>query len=52
MENLEGLVSLEELYLSHNGLTKLEGLEKNVSVLPTGHYDPPIVWVLILTYLL
>jgi protein phosphatase 1 regulatory subunit 7 len=31
MENLEELESLEELYLSHNGLTKLEGLEKNVS---------------------
>lgn len=30
MENLEELESLEELYLSHNGLTKLEGLEKNV----------------------
>ena len=30
MENLEGLAALEELYLSHNGLTKIEGLEKNV----------------------
>lgn len=31
IEGLEGLVNLEELYLSHNGLKKLEGLEKNVS---------------------
>jgi hypothetical protein len=31
MEGLEGLVNLEELYLSHNGLKKIEGLEKNVS---------------------
>lgn len=31
MEGLEGLVNLEELYLSHNGLMKIEGLEKNVS---------------------
>lgn len=31
MENLEELESLEELYLSHNGLSKIEGLEKNVS---------------------
>lgn len=30
MENLEDLVNLEELYLSHNGLGKIEGLEKNV----------------------
>jgi hypothetical protein len=30
MENLEDLVNLEELYLSHNGLKKIEGLEKNV----------------------
>jgi len=30
MENLEGLTALEELYLSHNGLTKIEGLDKNV----------------------
>ena len=30
MENLEELESLEELYLSHNGLSKIEGLEKNV----------------------
>lgn len=32
IEGLDGLVNLEELYLSHNGLKKLEGLEKNVSV--------------------
>jgi len=30
MQGLENLVNLEELYLSHNGLTKIEGLEKNV----------------------
>ena len=32
MEGLDGLVSLRELYISHNGIDKLEGLEKNVSV--------------------
>ena len=31
LEGLEGLENLEELYLSHNGIQKLEGLEKNVS---------------------
>jgi protein phosphatase 1 regulatory subunit 7 len=31
MEGLEELVNLEDLYLSHNGLKKIEGLEKNVS---------------------
>lgn len=36
IEGLEGLVNLEELYLSHNGLKKLEGLEKNVSVRERG----------------
>jgi len=30
IENIEELENLEELYLSHNGLTKIEGLEKNV----------------------
>lgn len=30
MEGLEGLENLEELYLSHNGIEKIEGLEKNV----------------------
>lgn len=30
MEGLDGLVNLDELYLSHNGLKKIEGLEKNV----------------------
>jgi Leucine-rich repeat (LRR) protein len=30
MEGLEGLESLEELYLSHNGVSKIEGLESNV----------------------
>jgi protein phosphatase 1 regulatory subunit 7 len=27
---LEGLTNLEEIYLSHNGLKKIEGLEHNV----------------------
>jgi protein phosphatase 1 regulatory subunit 7 len=31
MENLEGLVNLEELYMSHNGIERIEGLEHNVS---------------------
>lgn len=31
MEGLESLINLEELYLSHNGLTKVEGLLSNVS---------------------
>ena len=30
MEGLDSLEALEELYLSHNGLTKLENLEHNV----------------------
>lgn len=30
LENLEELTNLEELYISHNGLEKIEGLEKNV----------------------
>lgn len=30
MEGLDGLPNLEELYLSHNGLSKIEGLENNV----------------------
>ena len=39
MEGLETLVALEELYLSHNGLTEIGGLEKNVCRL----------WILLLT---
>jgi protein phosphatase 1 regulatory subunit 7 len=31
LEGLEGLTNLEEIYLSHNGLKKIEGLEHNVS---------------------
>ena len=31
LENLEELESLEEIYLSHNGILKIEGFEKNVS---------------------
>ncbi len=27
---MEGLVNLQELYLSHNGIEKLEGLQDNV----------------------
>ena len=30
LEGLEELANLEELYLSHNGITRLEGLDKNV----------------------
>jgi Leucine-rich repeat (LRR) protein len=33
MEGFEGLLNLEELYLSHNGLKKIGGLEKNASTL-------------------
>lgn len=32
IEGLEALTELEELYLSHNGLTKIEGLSGNVPV--------------------
>ena len=31
IENLESLENLEELYLSHNGVERIEGLEHNVS---------------------
>jgi len=31
LENLEDLENLEEIYLSHNGIPKIEGFEKNVS---------------------
>jgi len=31
LQGLEDLTALEELYLSHNGLTKIEGLKNNVS---------------------
>lgn len=30
IEGLDGLENLEELYLSHNGVKRLEGLERNV----------------------
>jgi protein phosphatase 1 regulatory subunit 7 len=33
IEGLEDLLNLEELYLSHNGLKKIEGLEKNVRLI-------------------
>jgi protein phosphatase 1 regulatory subunit 7 len=33
LEGLEGLQSLEELYLSHNGIRRIEGLERNVRFL-------------------
>jgi protein phosphatase 1 regulatory subunit 7 len=32
LEGLGGLTNLEEIYLSHNGLKKIEGLEHNVSL--------------------
>ena len=31
LEALEGLENLEDLYLSHNGIKKVEGLERNAS---------------------
>ena len=31
MEGLQGLCNLRELYLSHNGIELIEGLENNVS---------------------
>ena len=31
IEGLNELVNLRELYISHNGIEKLEGLESNVS---------------------
>lgn len=31
LEGLDNLENLEELYLSHNGIPVLEGIEKNVS---------------------
>lgn len=34
MEGLQCLVNLKELYLSHNGIEVIEGLENNVSLLP------------------
>lgn len=47
MENLENLVNLEELYLSHNGLKKIEGLEKNVRrQSPLSHLPSPLTPVL------
>jgi len=30
LEGLEGLESLEDLHLSHNGIRRIEGLERNV----------------------
>ena len=32
LEGLSSLVSLEELYLSHNGISEIEGLDKLVSL--------------------
>jgi protein phosphatase 1 regulatory subunit 7 len=37
IEGLEELEALEELYLSHNGVSKLENLEKNVSTYGASH---------------
>ena len=31
IEGMQGLVNLKELYLSHNGIEVIEGLENNVS---------------------
>ena len=35
IEGLEDLNNLEELYLSHNGVQRIEGLEHNVRAAPT-----------------
>lgn len=35
IEGLDGLENLEELYLSHNGVKRLEGLEHNVRHIST-----------------
>lgn len=32
LEGLEGLEGLDQLYLSHNGIQRIEGLEKNVEL--------------------
>jgi hypothetical protein len=32
IEGLEGLESLEEVYFSHNGIEKIQGLDHNVSL--------------------
>jgi protein phosphatase 1 regulatory subunit 7 len=32
MENLDNLTRLEQLYLSENGLTKIEGLDRNLEI--------------------
>ena len=37
LEGVEDLTNLEELYLSHNGIEKIEGLEKNVCRLIQSH---------------
>jgi protein phosphatase 1 regulatory subunit 7 len=37
LEGLEDLEELDQLYLSHNGIEKMEGLEKNVSVYSPFH---------------
>jgi Leucine-rich repeat (LRR) protein len=34
IEGLEKLENLEDLYLSHNGISRMEGLEHNVKPLP------------------
>lgn len=33
VEGLESLTELEELYLSDNGIEKVEGLDKNVRIM-------------------
>jgi protein phosphatase 1 regulatory subunit 7 len=34
IEGLEGLENLEDLYLSHNGISRMEGLIHNVRISP------------------
>lgn len=49
IEGLQSLVNLRELYLSHNGIEVIEGLENNVSrlLLPLQHNCCPELLVLV-----
>lgn len=40
IEGLDGLVNLEELYLSHNGITRIEGLDTLVLRPPFPTHSP------------
>jgi Leucine-rich repeat (LRR) protein len=45
LENLEELKNLEEIYLGHNGIPKIEGLEKNVGLLAYGTLNPSVAYL-------